>query len=114
MVFTKCWFCKIPGTGGCPWDASKGSTPVPGWSAIPTTLRDLDGLYSIDSYHVVDCPMFVEDPRMDAWSVSQGSGVGLSVLEIYLELGYSDARIAELIGLPVDAVEPVLRQLRRG
>lgn len=54
---TICWKCARA-CGKCPW--SDGSfTPVDGWSATPTKIKNDDVI--TDSYIVKKCPLFISD-----------------------------------------------------
>ncbi len=54
---TLCWKCKNA-CGNCPW--SDGSfTPIDGWVATPTIIYNPDS--TIPSYHITECPLFIED-----------------------------------------------------
>lgn len=63
---TLCWHCQnsVPsadGSKGCEW--SLYLQPVPGWDAIPRTIRNRvkKGESSITkSFHVISCPRFKE------------------------------------------------------
>lgn len=56
---TLCWHCEwaTGKDGHCPW--ARSLTPVPGWEAIKSKLRQSEGQYA-DSYIVKDCPLFEE------------------------------------------------------
>ena len=53
---TLCWQCKKSG-GLCSW--SKTLTPVDGWEAEKTSRKTYADP-NTDSYHVINCPEFVE------------------------------------------------------
>ena len=53
---TICWDCKNA-LCRCPW--SQSFKPVKGWVAQPTKIKDAKGLI-IQSYKVLECPMFEE------------------------------------------------------
>lgn len=60
---TLCWRCA-KACGRCSW--SDGSfTPVEGWTAQETRLREqhwsMDADRSIQSFHVTACPLFEDD-----------------------------------------------------
>ena len=55
---TLCWKCQNA-TGGCSW--SSDFTPVEGWNAMPTRIRQSKGYKDTDSYIVKKCPQFVPD-----------------------------------------------------
>ena len=60
---TLCWSCA-KACGGCSW--SDGTfTPVPGWTATETRLKEQHGSRdadrSIQSFHVTECPLFEDD-----------------------------------------------------
>lgn len=64
---TLCWFCQnaVPDNDGhgCEW--SRHGTPVDGWDVIPSRILAKDsrgGSAETKSYHVRECPEFVEDP----------------------------------------------------
>lgn len=50
-----CWSCKNA-CGGCPW--SKNLTPVEGWIAEPTVIRD-SGKPAMHSYKITYCPKYI-------------------------------------------------------
>ena len=56
---TLCWHCEwaTGKEGKCPWVRS--FTPVPGWTAKQTYLRQTEGQFT-ESYIVKDCPLFKE------------------------------------------------------
>ena len=56
---TLCWHCEwaTGKEGKCPWVRS--FTPVPGWTAKKTYLRQSEGQFT-ESYIVKDCPLFSE------------------------------------------------------
>lgn len=54
---TLCWDCENSTKPHiCPW--ARDATPVKGWVAKPTRLG---GSYPMDSYRVIDCPLFKRD-----------------------------------------------------
>lgn len=55
-----CWDCANA-CGLCSW--SHDFTPVPGWDARATKLYNNNKGRFIDSYHVIECPEFVEFRR---------------------------------------------------
>ena len=64
---TLCWFCQnaVPDNDGhgCEW--SRHGNPVDGWDVMPGRIRAKDsrgGSTETKSYHVRECPEFVEDP----------------------------------------------------
>lgn len=59
---TICWDCKRA-VLGCSW--SKSYTPVRGWNAIKTKIEiNNNGIRKyIDSYKVIECPLFEADGR---------------------------------------------------
>ena len=57
---TLCWNCE-KATGGCSW--SRDFTPVEGWKAKPTKIKEDGGKTIIDSFIVKKCPEFVADER---------------------------------------------------
>lgn len=67
---TLCEFCHnaVPGAKcGCSW--SESFKPVDGWEAIPTHIKgkDEDGEYTYESYCVIRCPQFNEEPHRDGY-----------------------------------------------
>ena len=55
--FSLCWDCQnATDFFKCEWAAE--GTPVPGWWAIPTTIKAPRGCAPTQSYHVVRCPKF--------------------------------------------------------
>lgn len=54
---TLCWKCK-KATGFCSW--SDNFTPVDGWTAIPTLIKNAHSNY-MKSYKVIECPEFERD-----------------------------------------------------
>ena len=60
-----CFDCENA-CGGCPW--SHSAQPVPGWTAKKTVIRSStthnrrSEYYTIDTYHITACPMFVRTP----------------------------------------------------
>lgn len=57
---TKCWDCGRA-CGGCSWSAH--FIPVEGWTAKPTLIRSNRGFYETESYAVLDCPLFLPEPK---------------------------------------------------
>ena len=55
---TKCWSCGNYASG-CSW--SRDWTPVDGWTAEKTTIKQGDE-YN-ESYNVIDCPEYIWDRR---------------------------------------------------
>lgn len=55
---TKCWTCA-KACKGCSW--SRYFIPVPGWNAVETRIDKGDGNEPTPSYHVIDCPEYVND-----------------------------------------------------
>ena len=51
-----CWSCKNA-CGKCSW--SKNFTPVTGWIAEPSLIKDSEG--DIDTYKIIYCPQYLED-----------------------------------------------------
>ena len=86
---------------------------MPGWEAIPTKLRDGYGEYSIDSFHVIECPLFQEDPAMTIESGGRQPRVEMDTIAVYLERGYSDSRISALTGLSLSTVSQKRQRLIR-
>lgn len=54
---TLCWRCKNA-AGFCSW-SDKSFTPVDGWTAIPTKIKNGRNDY-MDSFEVIECPLFEE------------------------------------------------------
>ena len=96
---TKCWSCKRPGTSTCPWDASAGNTPTPGWTAIPTKIF-FQGKGLVRSYLVIDCPLFDEDPR-PLRSPSDNLPTSDEELLEYIQKGYSNSKISVMTGIDI-------------
>lgn len=111
MAFTRCWFCRRPGTRSCPWDDSKGIVPVPGWKAIETKLL-IQGKGHVKSYHIIDCPMFVEDQRMMVPQGTKPTLLSLDQMRAYTEQGYTNDKIARLTGLSLSSIKQKRRKLR--
>lgn len=112
LAFTKCWFCMRPGTRSCPWDDSKGSIPTPGWTAIPTPLL-IQGKGIVTSYHVIDCPLFVEDKRTAEPVKTKPTVMEDEELKAYLAKGFSDEKISGLVGLSVSTVRQRRQKMKR-
>jgi len=59
---TLCWFCvrsrPIPGIGCC-W--ARRFKPVQGWDAIPSVISARGGQPEVNTYRVVNCPLYVAD-----------------------------------------------------
>ena len=51
-----CWRCKNA-CGGCSW--SDSLTPVDGWDATPTIVKDSTG--DFETYKIKKCPEFIDD-----------------------------------------------------
>lgn len=67
-VPTLCWFCQnaVPDKDGhgCNW--SRRSIPVDGWRAQKSRVHSQStDMGSVESYHVEECPEFLEDPVQD-------------------------------------------------
>lgn len=66
MADTKCWTCQNY-AGGCPWTEYKRSRPVRGWTAerrdirMQMTVRQRREEKLVESYVVLDCPLYVYD-----------------------------------------------------
>ena len=56
---TLCWECE-KATGGCSW--SDKLIPVEGWEAIPTEVK-MTVYSTVNSYKIVNCPLFSSDER---------------------------------------------------
>ena len=91
MSDTLCWSCTSPGTGRCCWD--RNLTPVPGWTAKPTTT---DGF---DTFEVIKCPLFEKTPPRKQFS---GGRVPLTeeALLLFDQLGASLEEIVLQTGVP--------------
>lgn len=83
-----CWSCvrALPGRG-CRWaDSFK---PVPGWNAEKTEKRDANNRI-ITSYHISDCPLYLEGRYLEKWQVDdkwtediqKAIALGVSELEL--------------------------------
>ena len=57
---TLCWECQNA-AGGSPCCWINGHKPVPGWNAIPTTITSSIKEKPIQSYKVIECPLFISD-----------------------------------------------------
>lgn len=111
LAFTKCWFCKRPGTRSCPWDDSKGNVPVPGWTAVETKLL-IQGKGYVKTYHIIDCPMFDEDLRMSAPQETKPTLLSLDKMQAYMKHGYTNNEITRLTGLSVSAIKQKRRRIK--
>lgn len=99
---TKCWSCRRPGTSTCPWDASAGNTPTPGWTAIPTKIL-FQGKGYLRSYLVIDCPMFVPESRPLNLPTDNIPTSDEELWE-YIQKGYSNSKISVMTGIDVVTV----------
>ena len=54
MKETLCWECENA-TGGCSWSNHWEHSPVPGWTAVETKIRN-NNTGNGSSYIVIDCP----------------------------------------------------------
>jgi len=57
---TLCWKCKNA-CGDCSWSDHWEHSPVPGWNAAPTVMKN-DGRVDV-SYIVIECPEFYPEDR---------------------------------------------------
>lgn len=62
MIESICWTCKNAVNSRCSWSANY--YPVPGWTAVRKDLTSQHGgvRMKIESYRVIDCPLYVSDP----------------------------------------------------
>lgn len=111
LAFTKCWFCQRPGTRSRPWDDSKGNVPVPGWTAAETKLL-IQGKGYVRTYHVIDCPLFAEDPRMSVPQETKPTLLSLDRMQNYMSRGYTNNEIARLTGLSVSTVKQKRKKIK--
>lgn len=89
--FTLCWDCILATDfQKCEW-AGEGK-PVPGWDAVPTTIKMPKGYEPTHSYHVTRCPKFKR------CSVAGGQERCLLVSDDSISLDNNDVKnIAEAI-----------------
>lgn len=64
MSSTLCWTCGRA-YGGCSWSRYKVQKPVPGWSAERRDIRIAAELPMVESYLVIDCPLYIADRSED-------------------------------------------------
>ena len=66
-----CWKCK-KACGGCSW--SDNLTPVDGWDATPTIVKDSMG--DFESFKIKKCPEFIEEWGVDNIDIVRRKDVG--------------------------------------
>lgn len=65
-AFQPCWDCSRA-CGGCSWTEYGRFEPVPGWTAVPTTVITCSTVkgntyhYEIPTYDIKACPLFEAD-----------------------------------------------------
>ena len=112
MHETKCWDCARA-CGLCPWSEYKRQRPVPGWTAKRRDVK-MQGTWCgrlvtrrVESYLVLDCPLFVESVREGEtekqthrrWTEDETKRLdklrrrGLTQKEIAAQLGRSPASV---------------------
>ena len=64
MSGTLCWTCGRA-YGGCSWSRYKVQKPVPGWIAERRDIRIAAELPMVESYLVIDCPLYIADRSED-------------------------------------------------
>lgn len=99
-----CWFCAIPGTSRCCWD--RDLTPVPGWTALPSTT---DGF---DTFQVLECPLF-EQEKPRARPHEHPIKLTDDLLRMYDQMGLSLADIVKLTGAAASEVYTRRYKLRK-
>lgn len=92
MKETICWDCQRA-TGFCAW--SHDFKVVKGWKAIPTKVQRRTAPYDeIDSYLVLECPLFLADKPREKHMTLDELGEMLGVTARHIPR-VSDARILE-------------------
>lgn len=113
MSETLCWTCTAPGTGRCSWDRSKGNIPVDGWTAERTKIL-MQGIGYVDSYCVIDCPLYQEcETANNAPRSGPRSNLDDETLEKWLYIGYTDREISRRSGLSVSTISQRRQKLAR-
>lgn len=75
--------------------------PVEGWTAIPTVIKDTRNDRQIDSYLVLDCPLYKPRrgyegrKRVTIKDISKDMGVPIRTIDRSLGIGGSDKEIKE-------------------
>ena len=81
MKETICWDCKRA-TGYCAW--SKSFKAVKGWKAVPTKIQRVTPPYdTIDSYLVLECPLFEPDARRHVSHSELATMLGIGYVKDY-------------------------------
>ena len=76
MKETICWDCRRA-TGFCAW--SKSFKAVKGWKAVPTKIQRVTPPYdTIDSYLVIECPLFEPETKKHVPQDELATMLGLS------------------------------------
>lgn len=110
---TLCWHCRKVGKSLCPWDASRGTVPTPGWTAIPAELY-IQGKTNVISYTVLDCPLKdIEDPEdRRGYNSNAPTCVNLELFEQMVRDGYSIYQIARKLNISETTVSRRKKELK--
>lgn len=121
MRETKCWDCA-KACGHCPWSEYNRQRPVPGWTAIRRDVK-MQGTCGgklvtrmVESYLVLDCPLFVPDARESEtgkqahrrWTQEE-----LKRLDKLRRRGLTQKEIAKQLGRSIASVKKKLKTMRR-
>lgn len=110
MKTTLCWNCANVGKGLCPWDESRGVTPVPGWDAEQVPWGNTV------SYIVKACPLAVledNDPNRGCNPRTTGK-VDMEYFKQLLDENLSIFQIAEIFEVDIVTVSAWKRRVRNG
>lgn len=103
MKESLCWRCRKSGASACSWDIN--FTPVDGWTATPTKIRNRDNGY-VESFLVHQCPLFQQEEQTDRYAAAYGRPSKLADEQIMrlLNLGHTATETARLLGVHVNTI----------
>lgn len=112
---TLCWDCRNA-CGGCSWSRYKVWQPVPGWTAVESSIPGNKGA-RVQTFIVLDCPEFIPDkindkevielPRMKWTPELKHDAIRMK------EEGLTAPQIAERLGVTPVSVYSVFKDMKR-